>query len=70
MKTYRKPSCISQENVHGLVPLAAIAGVEALSAALSVTGAAVAGAAAGLALGGKDDFSLTANQAIQEQIVY
>lgn len=69
MKTYRKPSCISQENVHGIVPLAAIVGAEALSS-LSVAGAAVVGAAAGLALGGKDDFSLTTNQTIQEQIVY
>lgn len=70
MKTYRKPSCISQENVHGIVPLATIAGVEVLSS-LSVAGAAVVGAATGLGLiGGKDDFSLTANQAIQEQIVY
>lgn len=71
MKVYRKPSCISQENIQGIVPLAVAAAAigasaEAVSVA-SVAGAALIGAAAGL--GGKD-FSSLDSRAMQEQIVY
>lgn len=75
MKVYRKPSCISQQNIQGIVPLAAAAAAIGLStealAAVSIGAAALAGAAAGLTSnkGGRIS-SLNNNRSLQEQIVY
>lgn len=51
MKEYKKPICISQENIRGIVPLAAVAAI-----AGTVGGAALIGATAGLASKGDRDF--------------
>lgn len=48
MKKYNKPTCVSNERTNGLVPALAAAG-------LSVGGAALVGAAAGLMSKGGDD---------------
>ena len=52
MKKYKKPDCINSRNGRGLIPVALAGG----AAAMSVTQAALVGAAAGLAAlkGGRD----------------
>lgn len=62
MKEYKKPKCVNINESRGFIPAAVAAGVAAVSS-LSVTQAALVGAAAGLALAGnKDDIAISRNK--------
>lgn len=72
MKSYRKPSCISEGSVRGIVPLAAVVGAVA---SMSLAEAAAAGALAGLGLnaistiGGKELISLETKSLNKPELV-
>ena len=69
MKKYCKPSCVSHNTINGIAPLAAVASAIGVQAVTSVATAALVGAAAGLALGGKDYLPMN-NKTLKEQMGY